>query len=100
MNYSGDMIYTAEAISTGIYRNNGYLMVSSNGGLNQMRSGVSIFTLQSLSAYLKFMKPISPTCHLPCTIMQICDMVAIARYLNVTLIVPELDNTSFWNDHR
>jgi hypothetical protein len=31
---------------------------------------------------------------------QICDMVTIARYLNVTLIVPELDKALFWADRR
>ena len=33
-------------------------------------------------------------------VKQICDMVTIARYLNVTLIVPELDKASFWADPR
>ncbi|KAL4561939.1 hypothetical protein LXL04_034124 [Taraxacum kok-saghyz] len=39
--------------------------------------------------------------HLPnLVILMIYDMVAIARYLNVSLIVPELDKSSFWADPR
>ncbi|GAB2214451.1 hypothetical protein Droror1_Dr00018798 [Drosera rotundifolia] len=49
------------------YASNGFLKVTCNGGLNQMRAAI-------------------------------CDMVTVARFLNLTLLVPELDKTSFWAD--
>lgn len=74
-------------------------MVSSNGGLNQMRSGVCFMFFINLQNFRgnKQYRLILSQC---CVILQICDMVVVARYMNVTFVVPELDRNSFWNDQR
>ena len=95
-------------LSTGIYKSNGYLRVTCNGGLNQMRAGVRNSSLVVWFRFLSWFHAVSQNC---CSfvilsevyrnfMVQICDMVTIARHLNLTLVVPELDKKSFWADPR
>eukprot|EP00850_Spirogloea_muscicola_P015357 SM000117S25477 [mRNA] locus=s117:32026:35295:- [translate_table: standard] len=96
---------------------NGYLLVNANGGLNQMRAGCMLVASSlrepsnetSEGQVTLQLNSQQPTCdaqalmHL-CSMApdlecaQICDMVAIARIMNVTLILPQLDSTSYWAD--
>ncbi|KAF7138265.1 hypothetical protein RHSIM_Rhsim07G0254800 [Rhododendron simsii] len=57
-----------------------YLLIVTSGGLNQQRTGL-----------------FDPNLLYP-TLEQITDAVVAARILNATLVVPKLDQKSFWKD--
>ncbi|RRT83375.1 hypothetical protein B296_00008594 [Ensete ventricosum] len=67
---------------------NGYLLIATSGGLNQQRTGVNFILL----TYFIFSHYFSND--------QITDAVVVARILNATLVVPQLDHHSFWKDAR
>ncbi|CAI5971057.1 unnamed protein product [Closterium sp. NIES-65] len=71
----------------------GYLVVQLAGGLNQMRAGVG----GGLSTP-RF--PASFSCSLPPApaLTHICDAVVVAKLLGASLMLPLLDNSSWWAD--
>jgi hypothetical protein len=72
----------------------GYLIVDANGGLNQMRMGVRIY-LNGLTCNAFQLT------HTPSKLfLQISDMVAVAKIMNASLVIPTLDHQSFWTDPR
>ena len=66
----------------------------------EQRLVYSIITLPHQSLKDKWPQTGLSFCFTKCYFVQICDMVTVARYLNLTMVIPELDKQSFWADPR
>lgn len=86
----------------------GYVLVHANGGLNQMRTGVNEALVLCILYFSADVTLLFMTIRCDTVIYddhcfglpQICDMVAITKILNATLVIPSLDHKSFWTDPR
>lgn len=97
--------------------NNGYIMVSANGGINQQRVAVSHITFRFsasfwcssscivcrswiLQLFLLFCAIYNIKNELMLSCEQVCNAVAVARLLNATLVLPHFLFSSVWKDTR
>lgn len=90
-------------ISSGIPESNGYLYIEANGGLNQQRTSVcpsvpKIIVIEMLKFCLGKSGTLRSLILLLC--IQICNAVAVAGFLNATLVIPHFHFHSIWRDPR
>lgn len=90
-------------ISSEIPESNGYLYIEANGGLNQQRTSVctsvpKIIVIEMLKfCFYDDDSLRSLMLHL---CVQICNAVAVAGFLNATLVIPHFHFHSIWRDPR
>lgn len=89
--------------TVGLPESNGYIYVEANGGLNQQRTSV-IFVSDLILTHLQYVSNIILIplvfCSCLCCNMQVCNAVAVAGYLNATLLIPNFRFHSIWRDPR